>query len=81
MKKTNRELAQNVALGFCLSEYPEGLSYDEILEKIVEDDIEEDEEGSPVIAVWQPFEYLNVPEIMEELVDEIERTLNYKDAQ
>ncbi len=79
IKKTNRELAENVALGFCLSECAEGLSYADIVEKLVCDDIEYDAEGYADIVVAKPFEGEDVVALMAELVNDIERTLNFKD--
>ena len=74
--KTNLEIAQDFAIGQCLSDYPPELTYQEILDLLNDDEMNEDEDGSPLVTVWEPFEYLDVEHIMDNMVSAVERLLN-----
>jgi hypothetical protein len=72
--KTNLEIAQEFALGQCLSDYPEHLTYQEICEYLRGS--VEDEQGELIVTPWQPFEYLDVEHIMDNMVSAVERLLH-----
>ena len=73
---TNLEIAQNFAIGQCLSDYPPNATYEEILDLLNDDEINQNEDGEPLVTVWQPFEYLDVEHIMDNMVSAVERLLN-----
>ena len=73
---TNLQIAQNFALGQCLSNYRNDMSYQEICDLLNDDEMNEDEDGCPIITVWEPFEYLDVEHIMDNMVSALERLLN-----
>ena len=74
----NLEKAQRLAMGFCLSDYPDDWTYDQVYEALEKDEPEEEE--NPRVTVWQPFENLDVLEIMSDLVYHVNRVLDEKDA-
>jgi hypothetical protein len=86
---TNLEKAQRLAMGFCLSDYPEDWTYDQVYEALEKDepvydhnpneDDDEDDEDEPRVTVWEPFEYLDVLEVMSDLVYHVNRLLDEKD--
>ena len=74
----NLDKAQRLAMGFCLSDYPDDWTYDQVYEEIEKHDPEYDD--NPRVTIWQPFEYLDVLEIMSDLVYHVNRLLDEKDA-
>jgi hypothetical protein len=76
---TNLEQAQRFAMGFCLSEYPDDWTYEQVCEELGNDEPEEDDEGEYLVTVWHPFEYADVLEIMDGLVENVLRLLDEKD--
>ena len=73
---TNLEIAQQFALGQCLSNYRIDLSYQENLDLLNNDELNNDEDDCPIVTVWEPFEYLDVEHIMDNMVSAVERLLN-----
>jgi hypothetical protein len=71
---TNLEIAQDFAIGQCLSDYPPNLTYQEILDLYNDDERGDDDE--PLVTVWEPFEYLDVEHIMDNMVSAVERLLH-----
>ena len=71
---TNLEIAQDFAIGQCLSDYPPDATYEEICSALRCH--EEDEQGELLVTVWEPFEYLDVEHIMDNMVSAVERLLN-----
>ena len=74
----NLEKAQRLAMGFCLSDYPDDWNWDQVYEEIEKD--EPEDYDNPRVTIWQPFEYVNVLEIMSDLVYHVNRLLDEKDA-
>jgi hypothetical protein len=72
MMKTNLEKAQDFVLGQCLSDYPPDATYDEICDWIG-CDTWDDETGAPMVTIWEPFEDLDVVEIMDGMIDDLVR--------
>lgn len=73
--KTNLEIAQEFALGQCLSDYPPDAPYQDICEWL-DSDIRDEETDEPLVTAWQPFEGLDVVGIMDNMVSAVERLLN-----
>ena len=73
--KTNLEIAQDFAIGQCLSDYPSGATYQEICDWLTYD-TRDDQTDKPLVTVWEPFEYLDVEHIMDNMVSAVERLLN-----
>jgi hypothetical protein len=73
--KTNLELAQDFAIGQCLSDYPPDASYQEICDWL-DCDTRDDETDEPMVTPWQPFEYCDVVHIMDNMVSAVERLLH-----
>ena len=71
---TNLQIAQDFAIGQCLSDYPPDLTYQEILDLYNDD--ERDDDDAPLVTVWEPFEYLDIEHIMDNMVSAVERLLN-----
>ena len=71
---TNLQIAQDFAIGQCLSDYPPDLTYQEILDLYNDDERGDDDE--PLVTVWEPFEYLDIEHIMDNMVSAVERLLN-----
>lgn len=70
--QTNRTPAENVALDFILSDYPQNLTFAEILEAI--------ENKADTITIWQPFENfdsLNLTAELESLKTKVENAITY----
>ncbi len=65
MMKTNLEKAQDFVIGQCLSDYPPDATYEEICELIADDD--------ESVTIWEPFEDLDVVEIMDGMIDDLVR--------
>ena len=65
MTKTNLEKAQDFVLGQCLSDYPPDATYAEICDWIADDD--------ESVTIWEPFEDLDVVEIMDGMIDDLVR--------
>jgi hypothetical protein len=72
--KSNLERAQDFTIGQCLSDWPEDATYDEII-RILRDD-ERDEDGYPLVTVWQPLEDTDIVHIMENMVSANYRLLS-----
>ena len=77
--KTNLEIAQDFAIGQCLSDYPPDASYDDIC-LMLRCDERDEETDEPLVTVWEPFEYLDVEHIMDNMVSAVERLLEARDA-
>ena len=77
--KTNLEIAQEFALGQCLSDYPPDASYSDIC-LMLRCDERNEETDEPLVTVWEPFEYLDVEHIMDNMVSAVERLLEARDA-
>ena len=73
---TNLEIAQQFALGQCLSNYRTDLSYQENILLLNDDELNNDKNDCPIVTVWEPFEYLDVEHIMDNMVSAVERLLN-----
>jgi hypothetical protein len=65
MTKTNLEKAQDFVIGQCLSDYPPDATYEQICELIADDD--------ESVTIWEPFEDLDVVEIMDGMIDDLVR--------
>jgi hypothetical protein len=63
---TNLERAQFFVMGQCLSDWPENATYDQVCEMIENDKCGEDDE--PLVVIWDPFEDLDVLEIMDNML-------------
>jgi hypothetical protein len=74
--KTNLQIAQEFAMGQCLSNYRNDLTYQEICELLNDDELNNDENDCPIVTVWEPFEYLDVEHIMDNMVSAVERLLD-----
>jgi hypothetical protein len=72
MTKTNLEKAQDFVLGQCLSDYPPDATYAEICDWIACDTCD-DETGASMVTIWEPFEDLDVVEIMDGMIDDLVR--------
>lgn len=65
MTKTNVEKAQDFAIGQCLSDYPPDATYEQICELIADDD--------ESVIIWEPFEDLDIVEIMDGMIVDLMR--------
>ena len=72
---TNLEKAQDFTLGQCLSDWPDGATYDEVCE-LISSDARDDETDEPLVTVWEPFEYADVLHIMDNMVNAVTRLLD-----
>lgn len=66
---TERELeakAEQHALGQFLSEYPENMDYDEIIERLSTGTLD-DEDGNTLILIWEPFENRDPSTVAEDI--------------
>ena len=78
--KTNLEIAQEFALGQCLSNYRNDMSYQEICDLLNHDEMNNDENDCPIITPWEPFEYCDVVYIMDNMISAVKRLLDARDA-
>ena len=80
--KTNLQKAQDFTIGQCLSDYPPEAGYDEIVEILLDDERNySDEEDSPLVTVWEPFEYADIVHIMDNMVSATKRLLDAQDEE
>ena len=70
--KSNLQKAQEFTLGQCLSDYPPHWTYAQIIEYIEE----ENQDNADCISVWEPFEYLDIVTIMDNMVSAVTRLLD-----
>ena len=74
---TNPELiarCEYFALNQFLSEFPEDMDYDEIIQRLIDDDLDED--GDPIITVWEPFES-HPTEVVAEYIEDTYNSLTW----
>lgn len=76
--KTNREIAQDFALGQCLGDYPPDASYEQIVSWFLEDARYPD--GISKVTAWEAIEYCDVIHIMNNMVSAVTRLLDARDA-
>ena len=62
------KLAENFALDHYLSEYPQDMEYDEIIERISSDN-RDDEDDETIIVIWEPFENHDPASVSEHIND------------
>ena len=74
---TNLEQAQQLALGMCLSDYPDGMSYDDVVDCIVND--KTDKDGDYLVTVWEGVEEMEVVDFMDDLIRQVVMVLDAKD--
>jgi hypothetical protein len=72
--KTNLERAQDFTIGQCISDYPDGATYDEIIQMLRDD--ARDEDDYPLVTVWQPLEDTDIVHVMENMVSANTRLLD-----
>lgn len=72
--KTNLERAQDFVIGQCISDYPDGATYDEIIKMLLDD--ASDEDDAPLVTVWESLEDTDIVHIMENFVSAVTRLLN-----
>ena len=78
--KTNVQKAQDFTIGQCLSDYPPEANYDEIVEILLDDERNySDEEDSPLVTVWEPFEHADIVHIMDNMFSAVKRLLDKQD--
>ena len=76
---TNLEQAQQLVLGMFMSDYPDGMGYDEVIECMVND--KTDEHGDYLVTVWEGVEdVVDIVEFMDDFIRQIVCTLDAKDA-
>jgi hypothetical protein len=67
--------AEKHALGQYLSEYPEDMEYNEILERIGSGNLE-DKDGDIIIVLWEPFEDRDTSSVVEDINNTKDSTLD-----
>ena len=77
----NLKRAQVFAIEQCLSNYPTEATYQEICDLLNDDEKNNDEDDCPIVTVWEPFEGLDVIEIMDSMVENLTRLLDAKDKE
>lgn len=77
--KTNLELAQEFAIGQCLSDYPPNASYQDICALLDGDNWDSDAD-EPIVTPWEPFEHIDVVYVMDNMVSAVKRLLDEKES-